>query len=125
MPMPPRPSSRCSEYSPARAAWRSRNSADGGGCVTTYKICAGVRQWRASTFDVTFNCERRDDTQRPDDITMTATRIGLALLLGHLVGTTANAQEITALRITPANRSVAVGDSLRLRVQALDARGNV
>ena len=33
-------------------------------------------------------------------------------------------QAITRLRITPAVRSVAVGDSLRLRVEALDARGS-
>ncbi|MGH7678396.1 MAG: hypothetical protein ACRENU_08030, partial [Gemmatimonadaceae bacterium] len=42
-------------------------------------------------------------------------------------GTGAQTSEpaITRLQVTPAVRSVAVGDSLRLRVQALDARGNV
>lgn len=37
----------------------------------------------------------------------------------------ADAPAIARLHITPAVRSVAVGDSLRLTVQALDARGNV
>jgi hypothetical protein len=53
----------------------------------------------------------------------------LVTLLAALAGIPAAAQTSTApvtrLRITPAVRSVAVGDSLKLRVEALDARGNV
>ncbi len=56
---------------------------------------------------------------------MTATRAGFVLLLSSLAVTVAGAQEIERLRITPVTRAVAVGDSLRLVVQALDASGNV
>jgi hypothetical protein len=55
----------------------------------------------------------------------------LATLLAALTGgpiaaqTSTTGQSVTRLRITPAVRSVAVGDSLKLRVEALDARGNV
>src|SRR5688500_4552181 len=42
-----------------------------------------------------------------------------------VVGAQAGNQSITKLRITPGILAVAVGDSLRLRVEALDARGNV
>ena len=53
-------------------------------------------------------------------------RTVLALLLVSVpAAAQGSEQEITRLRISPANRSVAVGDSLRLQVQALDARGNV
>ncbi|HEX6315728.1 MAG TPA: Ig-like domain-containing protein [Gemmatimonadaceae bacterium] len=46
------------------------------------------------------------------------------LLVSPIAAQTGN-QGIARLRITPAVREVAVGDSLRLRVEALDARGNV
>jgi hypothetical protein len=53
----------------------------------------------------------------------------LSLLLWPVVSTTVAAQtagqSIERLRISPAVRTVVVGDSLRLTVQALDARGNV
>src|SRR5688572_29861744 len=53
-------------------------------------------------------------------------RTVLALLLVSVPAAAQGAeQEITRLLITPVNRSVAVGDSLRLQVQAVDARGNV
>jgi hypothetical protein len=57
-----------------------------------------------------------------------ATRSVLSLFLWPLAATEADAQAgdqtIARLAITPAVRTVAVGDSLRLRVQALDAQGN-
>jgi hypothetical protein len=55
----------------------------------------------------------------------------IATLLAALTGspiaaqTSTTSQTVTRLRITPAVRSVAVGDSLKLRVEALDPRGNV
>jgi hypothetical protein len=55
----------------------------------------------------------------------------IATLLAALTGspiaaqTSSTSQTVTRLRITPAVRSVAVGDSLKLRVEALDPRGNV
>jgi hypothetical protein len=56
-------------------------------------------------------------------------RSALSLVLWPLTSVTAAAQAaeqaIERLRITPAVRTVVVGDSLRLSVQALDARGNV
>lgn len=52
-----------------------------------------------------------------------------SLLLGFLASTSAQAQAgdpvVRRLRISPSVRTVAVGDSLRLVVQALDAQGNV
>jgi hypothetical protein len=51
------------------------------------------------------------------------TRPGIALVLTAV--TTAGAQDVARLHILPANRAVAVGDSLPLQVRALDARGNV
>jgi hypothetical protein len=56
---------------------------------------------------------------------MSITRVGLTLWFAQLAGITAGAQDITRLSITPASRSVAVGDSLQLQVQALDAGGSV
>ena len=58
------------------------------------------------------------------------TRLLATLLAALTVGpiaaqTPTTSQTVTRLRITPAVRSVAVGDSLKLRVEALDARGNV
>jgi hypothetical protein len=57
-----------------------------------------------------------------------ASHCQLAVLLCLSAATAAaqtDAPAIARLHITPAMRSVAVGDSLRLTVQALDARGNV
>src|SRR5688572_31716157 len=57
-----------------------------------------------------------------------ASHCQLAVLLCLSAATAAaqtDAPAIARLHITPAIRSVAVGDSLRLTVQALDARGNV
>ena len=64
---------------------------------------------------------------------MRASRFPLLLNLTVLLLTRAHVdadaqtggQGITGLRITPSVRAVAVGDSLPLRVQALDARGNI
>ncbi len=57
------------------------------------------------------------------------TRSVLSVLLCHGAATAADAQTgeqmIARLQVSPAVRAVAVGDSLRLVVQALDARGNV
>jgi hypothetical protein len=52
------------------------------------------------------------------------TRPGIAVALCIAVSTAA-AQDVARLQILPANRAVAVGDSLALQVRALDARGNV
>ena len=49
----------------------------------------------------------------------------LALILPALAHAQGGQPAIARLGITPAVRTVAVGDSLRLQVQALDARGNV
>jgi hypothetical protein len=62
---------------------------------------------------------------------MTAPRLLATLILTALIVLPARSagaqasQTVTRLRITPALREVAVGDSLHLRVEALDARGNV
>jgi hypothetical protein len=53
------------------------------------------------------------------------TRPGLAFLLSVASISAANAQDVARLQILPANRAIAAGDSLRLEVRALDARGNV
>src|SRR5829696_7707393 len=49
----------------------------------------------------------------------------LAALMSSPGAAQTSSQTVTRLRITPAVRAVAVGDSLKLRVEALDARGNV
>lgn len=49
----------------------------------------------------------------------------LLCLCASVAAAQTDAPAIARLQITPAVRSVAVGDSLRLTVQALDARGNV
>ena len=49
----------------------------------------------------------------------------LAALMASPGAAQTSSQTVTRLRITPAVRAVAVGDSLTLRVEALDARGNV
>ena len=47
----------------------------------------------------------------------------LASIAGSPNAATAQAPAIERLRITPAARTIAVGDSLQLNVQALDGRG--
>lgn len=51
-------------------------------------------------------------------------RLKLATVLGVIAGHSLGAQDVARLRILPVHRSFEVGDSLRLEVQALDARGN-
>lgn len=51
-------------------------------------------------------------------------RLKLATVFGVIAGHSLGAQDVARLRILPVHRSFEVGDSLRLEVQALDARGN-
>ncbi len=55
----------------------------------------------------------------------TAWSIGFAALATLAASRSLVAQGVARLRITPPSRTVAVGDSLRLNVEALDAQGNV
>src|SRR5881394_1973776 len=52
--MPPRPSSRCSEYSPANAAWRSRNSVEG--CMVAFYFVPQSNPGGARTATVRCDC---------------------------------------------------------------------
>src|SRR5215831_2934714 len=56
-------------------------------------------------------------------IAIVALRRALLLVAAQAGSVAAQAPAIERLRITPAARTIAVGDSLQLSVQALDARG--